>query len=367
MGDGSRASPFVIFYYKSQFPHVNIRVATVRRIHMKNIEEIIKEVQSKVDFSGVAMVQDGTGTAMASFGYANRAERLENNAETRFGIASGCKLFTAIAICQLVEEGKLTFNTRLSDCLNEEFPNFSEEITIHHLLTHTSGIPDYFDEDVMVDFEELWINRPMYHIRSQKDFLPMFQNAQMKFAPGTTFHYNNAGYILLGLIVEQAARMEFTEYVQEKIFKRAGMSQSGYFSFDALPSNTALGYIDLPDGTWKTNIYSLPVKGGSDGGAYVTAEDMVKLWNALNDHLLLSKESLNKMLTPHAQVNETEYHGYGIWIMKDADQVFKYHVMGYDPGVSFHSAYYPATKTIAVVCSNKSKGAFDIMRAIEEK
>lgn len=335
---------------------------------MKNLEEVIKEVQSKVDFSGVVMVQDVTGhIATASFGYANRADSLKNTLETRFGIASGCKLFTAIAICQLVEEGKFTFDTRLSDCLELDFPSFSEEITIHHLLTHSSGIPDYFDEDVMDDFEELWINRPMYQIRSLKDFLPMFQNEQMKFAPGTTFHYNNAGYILLGLIVEQATRMEFTEYVQEKIFKRAGMNQSGYFSFDALPPNTALGYIDLPTGTWKTNIYSLPVKGGSDGGAYVTAEDMVKLWNALLDHLLLSEESLNKLLTPHVQVNETGYYGYGIWIKKDADQALKYHVMGYDPGVSFHSAYYPATQTIAVVCSNKSKGAFEIMMAIEER
>ena len=335
---------------------------------MKNLEEVIKEAQSKVDFSGAVMVQNGNGLVeSASFGNANRAERLKNNLETRFGIASGCKLFTAIAICQLVEEGKLTFDTRLSDCLNEEFPSFSKEITIHQLLTHTSGIPDYFDEDVMDDFEELWINRPMYHIRTLKDFLPMFQNEQMKSAPGTSFHYNNAGYILLGLIVEQASRREFTEYVQENIFKIAGMNQSGYFSFDTLPSNTALGYIDLPDGTWKSNIYSLPVKGGSDGGAYVTVEDMVKLWNALYDHLLLSEESLNKLLTLHVQVNETGYFGYGVWIEKEADQVVKYHVTGYDPGVSFHSAYFPATQTIAVVCSNKSKGAFDIMRAIEEK
>jgi CubicO group peptidase (beta-lactamase class C family) len=366
--DGSHDSLFVIYYYISQMPHVIIGVEMVRRIEMKNLEEVIKEVQSKIDFSGAFMVQNGNSlVASASFGYANRAERLENNLETRFGIASGCKLFTAIAICQLVEEGKLTFDTRLSDCLDIEFPSFSKEITIHHLLTHTSGIPDYFDEDVMEDFEELWINRPMYHIRTQKDFLPMFQNEQMKFLPGTSFHYNNAGYILLGLIVEEASRMEFTEYVQENIFKRASMSHSGYFTFDALPSNTALGYIDLPDGTWKSNIYSLPVKGGSDGGAYVTLEDMVKLWNALYDHLLLSEVSLNKLLTLHVQVNETGYFGYGVWIEKEADQVVKFHVNGYDPGVSFHSAYYPATKTIAVVCSNKSQGAFDIMTAIEEK
>lgn len=333
---------------------------------MNHLVRFIQELQTKVDFSGAVMLQNGDGHAeTVSFGYANRADRLKNNLETRFGIASGCKLFTAIAICQLVEKGRLTFNTKLKDCLDIEFPSFSEEITIHHLLTHTSGIPDYFDEDVMDDFEELWIKRPMYHIRSLKDFLPMFQDEQMKFSPGESFHYNNAGYILLGLIVAQASGMEFTEYVQENIFKKAGMKNSGYFSFDALPANTALGYIDLPDGSWKTNIYSLPVKGGSDGGAYVTVEDMTKLWKALFGQLLLSEETLNKLLTPHAQVNESGYYGYGVWIKKVDEQVFKYHVMGYDPGVSFHSAFYPASQTIAVVCSNKSSGAYDIMETIE--
>ncbi|GAM15093.1 serine hydrolase domain-containing protein [Mesobacillus selenatarsenatis] len=334
---------------------------------MNNLELAIQELQTKVDFSGAVMLQSGDGhSETASFGYANRTDLLKNNLETRFGIASGCKLFTAIAICQLVEEGKLNFDMRLKDCLDIEFPSFSNEITIHHLLTHTSGITDYFDEDVMDDFEELWIKRPMYHIRRLKDFIPMFQNEKMKFTPGETFHYNNAGYILLGLIVEQVSEMEFTEYVQKKIFEKAGMNDSGYFSFDALPANTALGYIDLPDGSWKTNIYSLPVKGGSDGGAYVTVGDMSKLWKALFGQLLLNEETLHKLLTSHAQVNETGYYGYGVWIKKQDDQIVKFHVMGYDPGVSFHSAYYPASQAIAVVCSNKSSGASAIMEHIED-
>jgi CubicO group peptidase (beta-lactamase class C family) len=84
---------------------------------------------------------------------------------TRYGIASGCKLFTAIAICQLVEERKLSFDSKLKECLDLQFPNFDEEITIHHLLTHTSGIPDYFDEEVMDDLKSCGL-KPMYRIRS---------------------------------------------------------------------------------------------------------------------------------------------------------------------------------------------------------
>jgi len=331
----------------------------------------ISEIQGKNHFSGSILVKrDATILVETSYGYANRSEQLKNNTFTRFGIASGCKLFTAIAICQLVENGKLSFDMKIKECLDIEFPSFDDEITIHHLLTHTSGIPDYFDEETMDDFEELWANNPMYHIRSLEAFLPLFQHEPMKLKVGEAFHYNNAGYILLGLIVEQVSQLPFTQYIQENIFTKAHMTGSGYFEFDHLPSNTAIGYIDFPDGSWKTNIYSLPVKGGSDGGAYITAQDMIKLWEALMNNKLVSEETRNVMLTPHAQVDEDDeedYYGYGVWITKQGEDILKYHVMGYDPGVSFHSAFYPENFTKVVVCSNKSEGAYDIMRGIEDE
>jgi CubicO group peptidase (beta-lactamase class C family) len=334
-----------------------------------NLRELVSAIQSRVDFSGSVFVEDKDKVLVdINFGYANRSDQLENNSTTRFGIASGCKLFTAIAICQLVETGKISFDSKLSDFRNFDFKDFDDKVTVHHLLSHTSGIPDYFDEDIMDDFEELWVNNPMYQIRNLKDFLPMFQNNPMKSEVGESFHYNNAGYILLGLIVELATGLEFSDYVQKYIFNKAGMSKSGYFSFDCLPQNTALGYIDNPDGTWRTNIYSLPVKGGSDGGAFVTANDMVKLWNALLKYQLLNETYTHKLLSTHTQVNESGFYGYGIWIKKKTDNsILKYHLMGYDPGVSFHSAYYPDLSTKVVVCSNKSDGAFDIMSGIEQE
>lgn len=332
-----------------------------------NFTKIISEIQSKVDFSGTVFLKEKEKVVDLSFGYANRSDQLKNNSDTRFGIASGSKLFTAIAICQLVEEGKITFDSKITDYLDVDFKYFDKTVTIHHLLTHTSGIPDYFDEEVMKDFEELWINKPMYHIRKLRDFLPLFQNEPMKFHVGELFNYNNAGYILLGLIIEEVSKLEFSDYIQKNIFDKANMKDSGYFSFDALPANTALGYIDNSDGTWKTNIYSLPVKGGSDGGAFVTASDMVKLWDALLNNQLLTEEYTNKIMTAHVQINEDSFYGYGMWIRRTKDDVLKYHVMGYDPGVSFHSAYYPKSSIKVVVCSNKSLGAFNIMSAIEEE
>lgn len=328
----------------------------------------VTAVMDEVDFSGTVLVKRNNDVLQQqSSGYANRADWILNNVETRFGIASGCKIFTAVAICQLVEKGQLSFELKLSEILDIPFTRFDEEITIHHLLTHTAGIPDYFDEEVMEDFADLWVNQPMYLMRNGRDFLPLFQHEPMKLAVGERFHYNNAGYILLGLIVEQVSGRHFDEYVTEKIFNRAGMEHSGYFELDALPSNTALGYIEKEDGSWKTNIYSVPVKGGADGGAFVTVEDMHRFWQALMKFELLGEAMTQQLLTPYIHTDEDfdRFYGYGVWIDKKEDCISKYHVMGYDPGVSFHSAFYPESGLVSVVCSNKSEGAFDVFKEIE--
>ena len=335
----------------------------------KLLHDDFTDLPIKPDFSGSALVMRQNDILFDhQQGYANRAERIEHRMSTRFGIASGCKLFTAIAVCQLIEQDKLAFTSTLGECLTIDFPTFDPAVTVEQLLTHTSGIPDYFDESVMDDFEELWRQRPMYHIRQLRDFLPMFQHEPMRQERGV-FQYNNAGYILLGLIIEQASGLMFSDYIEQFVFKPADMNDSGYFSLDALPANTALGYIDNADGSWRTNHYSIPVKGGADGGAFVTAQDMAKLWCALLAHRLLGEEMTSRLLTPHVKVNDKGVHyGYGLWIQLDANRhVFKYHVMGYDPGVSFHSAYYPATDIVSVVCSNESDGAFDLMKVIEQK
>ncbi|MBK3494955.1 serine hydrolase [Viridibacillus sp. YIM B01967] len=333
-------------------------------------EKLLKKIQSvqqAIPFSGTIFAKQGTDElASLSYGYANRSEKIENEANTKYGIASGCKIFTAIAICQLVEKGELSFESKLKDCLAVEFPYFDENITVHHLLSHTSGVPDYFDEEVMDDFEELWIKTPMYHIRRLQDFLPLFQQEQMKYPAGAKFQYNNSGYILLGLIIEQMSGISFSEYVEKNIFQRASMQDSGYFEMDALPAKTAVGYIDHADGSWKTNIYSLPVKGGSDGGAYVTATDMMKLWEALTNFTLLSQNITTQMLTPYAHEEDGLSYGYGIWIETNGEEISKYLLMGYDPGVNFHAAFYPKQNRKIVVCVNTSEGAYDMISGIEE-
>jgi CubicO group peptidase (beta-lactamase class C family) len=226
------------------------------------IDEIVKkhnqEEIGRVQFSGAILFGTESETKFEqSYGFANRSEKIKNTTNTRFGIASGCKIFTAIAICQLVEKGLLEFGTLFSD-LGININQIDPRITVHHLLTHTSGLPDYFDEEFMADYESLWKTIPMYSMTSLKCFLPMFQDRAMNFDPGTRFSYNNAGFIVLGLIVEKLTGLSFNDYVQEHIFQVCGMSDSGYFRMDQLPERTATGYVGSED-NWKTNIYSIPI------------------------------------------------------------------------------------------------------------
>lgn len=332
-----------------------------------DIEKAIEKVNKVKPFSGVVLVEHNENIIFQrAYGFANRSEEILNTMDTRFGIASGCKIFTAAAICQLVEKGLLSFDTLLKDCLNTSFTHFDNNISVHHLLTHSSGIPDYFDEDVMTDYEELWNDMPMYRMKSPKDFISMFANQKMKFTPGSKFQYNNTGFIILGLIIEQQTGMSFTDYVEKNIFLPCNMNDSGYFSLDRLPKKVAYGYIDNEsDGTWKTNIYSIPIIGGPDGGAFVTAADMIKFWKGLFGGKLLSKEYIQKLTTDYISAGDEEHYGYGIWISKRKNEIYKYHLMGGDPGVCFRTSFYPEKDIRIVVMGNKDSGAYAITKEIE--
>lgn len=318
----------------------------------------VEEELENMGFSGVVLLKKEQLWTIAK-GFADRANERPNSLSTRFAIASGCKIFTAVAICQLIEEGKLTFEDRLSSLLPETFPHF--DVTLHQLLTHTSGIPDYFDEEQKGSFEGLWETYPMYLMKSASDFVPLFQGKEMLFQAGEKFHYTNAGFIALGLVVEKITGQPFTELVEQRIFAPAGMARSGYFSLDQLPAETAYGYIGEGD-SWRTNHYAVPIKGGPDGGAFVTAGDMVLFWERLMDGSLVSEEMLATMLKPHASSRYNDY-GYGVWISRGGEQ--KYFVTGWDPGVSFQSAYYTETGAILAVLSNHSEGAYEALKLVE--
>ncbi|HLE05179.1 MAG TPA: serine hydrolase domain-containing protein, partial [Anaerolineales bacterium] len=210
--------------------------------------QLTKILDTAIDeqaFSGVIDIrhQDTVLYARAA-GYADRSNKLANTLATRFGIASGTKFLTALAIGKLLEAQQLSFSTKLKDCLALDFPHYSPEITIRHLLTHTSGIPDYFDEDKVADFDNFSLSVPWYELRGPRDYLALFPDEEMKFTPGERFAYSNGGYILLGVVVEELTGMKYQDFVEQAIFQAIGMHQSGYFALNQLPEKTALGYVE---------------------------------------------------------------------------------------------------------------------------
>ena len=151
-------------------------------INVRALEDVITLQHKRSPFSGVIFVREQDEIVFAqSYGMANQAEQIPNTVHTRLGMASGAKTFTSVAICQLVERGRITFDTRLKDCLDIPLPQFDSDVTLHHLLTHSAGIPDYFDEAVMDDYEALWQEPPMYAFRTPRDFLALFADGAMKF------------------------------------------------------------------------------------------------------------------------------------------------------------------------------------------
>lgn len=334
--------------------------------------QLIETINSLMDahaFSGVVSVRkEGQVLFERAAGYADRSNKIANTVETRFGIASGTKFLTALTIGKLIAAEKLTLSTRLSDCVALNFPHYAPEITIQHLLTHTSGIPDYFDEEKFTDFDHFSVSRPWYELKGPRDYLSIFPDEAMKFSPGSDFSYSNGGYILLGVVIEALTGMKYQEYIAQAIFHAIGMKQSGFFAFNQLPEKTAFGYIEDESG-WRTNIYNLPIVGASDGGAYTTVDDLATLWKAFWANEILPKELVEIYASPHVKVEaegQIRHYGHGLWLNEAADRHREVYIMGGDAGVSFLSRVRRAVDLQVTVISNTSNGTWTVLREIEQ-
>lgn len=318
-------------------------------------------------FSGVISIRrEDTILYERAAGYADRSNQIENTLATRFGIASGTKFFTALAIGKLIDAQKLTFATKLKDCIALNFPRYSPEITIRHLLTHTSGIPDYYDEEKITDFDTFTLSTPWYALNGPRDYLALFPDAAMKFRPGERFSYSNGGYILLGVVIEELTGMKYQDFVEQAIFQAIGMNQSGYFALNKLPEKTALGYVEEAAG-WRTNVFNLPIVGASDGGAFTTVQDITTLWKAFWSYEILPKALVEIYAQPYVQAEtEGEYiwYGHGLWIDEDAGRNREVYITGCDAGVSFKSSVNHGKELQVSVISNTTDGAWPVLRDI---
>jgi CubicO group peptidase (beta-lactamase class C family)/predicted aspartyl protease len=244
-------------------------------------EQVVTELRALLEtraaqgtFSGaVLLAKEDRVLFREAYGLASREAGVPNRPETRFNLGSINKSFTRLAIEQLAAAGRL----QLSDTLDLWVPEYpadkARKITLQHLIEHRGGTGDFFG--------------PRYdaadrsRLRTLRDWLPLFADLPLAFEPGTRQQYSNAGYLLLGLVVEKASGQSYDDYVREQIFAPAGMSSTAALPVDDATPNRATGYTRELGASLQDNRRTLPFRGSSAGGGYSTVDDLLRFANAL--------------------------------------------------------------------------------------
>ena len=256
-------------------PPVSVAPNASRAQKVAAFDRYLKQLAEDGVFSGSVLISRGGDIAFeGQYGMANRENGIPVTAKTRFDIGSITKNFTKVAIGQLARDGKLSFDDRLIEHV-PDYPNreIARKITIGQLLTHSSGMGDMFNER----FEKT----PKDTLLTPKDFFPIFAEQPLEFEPGTGRQYSNAGYIVLGAVVEGASGMTYTDYLQKEIFKPAHMKASGFPKRDGSHPELAIGYTNRgsANGQQGRNIGMLPIRGCPAGSSSHTAADLLRFDN----------------------------------------------------------------------------------------
>jgi len=300
------------------------------------------EAQAGADrFAGAVLVaKDGKVVFEQAYGLANRARHTPNVAATRFRIGSMNKMFTAVAILQLVEAGKL----KLSDPLVKYLPNYpnrelAQKVTLDQLLTHRGGTGDFFVPEYFASKDS---------IRTLDDYVELLGPRAPRFEPGERFEYSNYGYILLGVVIERVAGESYYEYVQKEIYQRAGMRRSGSEPESRKVADLAVGYTrEAPEQDWQSNASGLPYRGTSAGGGYSTVGDLLAFAEALRNQKLLGAAGTAQMM-----------RGYALRNMLGDGSGFVGHNGG-APGMNGDLRIYPRAGYVAIALANVDPPAAD--------
>lgn len=294
-------------------------------------------------FAGVvAVAKNGKLIFSRAWGDADRATGKPNTTATQFRIGSMNKMFTAVAVLQLVQAGKLNLDEPFGTYL-PDYPNrgVSQNVTIHHLLTHTGATGDIFGPE----FEK---NR--LTLRTLGDYMRLFGTRELNGTPGERFRYSNFGFILLGAVIEKVSGVDYYTYVREKIYRPAGMTHT-----DSLPESEsvpgrATGYTKFRRQDVSPNTDTLPFRGTSAGGGYSTAEDLIRFAAALTGHKLLDAAHTKLLIT--AKVKPEPGLGYGYGFMEGTGDVPWFGHGGGAPGMNGELFIYPESGYAVAVLAN---------------
>lgn len=293
-------------------------------------------------FSGAVLVaKNGRAVVAKAYGLADRERKVPNTLGTRFRIGSMNKMFTAVAIMQLVQAGKIrltdTVGTYLPDYPNKEIAG---KVTVRELLTHTGGTGDIFGPEFQAHRLEL---------RTIQDYIKLYGARAPAFEPGSKFAYSNYGFVLLGAIVEKASGRDYYDYVREHVYVPAGMTSTDSEPEAVAVPNRAVGYTD-DDGKVRSNADTLPYRGSPAGGGYSTVGDLQKFADALERHVLLDAQHLEMLTTVKPESKEANY-GFGFGSFdKNGTQCFGHN--GGAPGMNGELEICPANGYVVAVLAN---------------
>jgi CubicO group peptidase (beta-lactamase class C family) len=297
-------------------------------------------------FRGSVLIsQNGVVLLNKGYGQADEASDTANTPQTRFRIGSITKQFTAMAILILQERGKL----RVGDHVCQYVPNCPADwqpLTLQHLLTHTSGIPDYLNSPDFLAF----IDKPT----TPAQLVARFKNMPLQFTPGAQFSYSNSGYVLLGYIIERVAGETYAQFLQQNIFDRLQMRESGYDGDNQPLPLAATGY----DSPHVQASFMDASELFSAAGLYSTVGDLERWDQALATHRLVSQQALDAMFTVYIPcpsggcgLKTDQGYGYGWFIARESNQRLIYHV-GHIDGFLTFNGFYPDSRLDVIVLSN---------------
>ncbi|MBI2760694.1 MAG: beta-lactamase family protein [Chloroflexi bacterium] len=321
------------------------------------IAAYLDRLAAAVAFSGTVLVaNDGVPLFEGAYGVADRETGAANTLDTLFNIGSINKSFTAVAVAQLAQQGLLSFDDPLSRHLPGYRRDVADRVTLHHLLTHTSGMGDIFGRRFEAVRDQL---------RTVQDYRALVQDQPLQFEPGSRWSYSNAGFVVLGAVIETVSGEDYYDYVLGHIFAPAGMGRSDSYPRDAAVPDRAIGYThDGPDGLsldTQPNSFALPYRGNPSGGGYTTAPDLLRFDRALRGHLLLSPEytdiiTTDKVSTALGSGNRYAY-GFGDDRVNGARIVWH---NGGAPGVSAWLDMYFDLGYTAAILSNYDMAAMPV-------
>jgi CubicO group peptidase (beta-lactamase class C family) len=338
-------------------PGPALRVASDQAMATE-LERVLAKLSAADVFSGAVLLAKGDRVIFSgAYGQANKDFGAPNTAETRFNLGSMNKMFTAVAVLQLAERGKL----RLDDPLAKFVPDFpspeaAKKIRIEHLLTHTSGLGSYFND--------AFFRASRARYRTVDEMMELAAGDSLAFEPGTRWSYSNTGMLVLGKVIEAASGQDYFSYVRDNIYGPAGMTRSDSYELDYVNDNLAVGYdFDFQeDGTKRVrnNIFMHVIRGGPAGGGYSTVGDLHRFALALESGRLVGKESVDRLTSPKPELGSPEY-GYGFGV--DTATAIVGHSGGF-PGISSNLDMFRRSGYIAVVQSNYSRASAPVTEKI---